>query len=308
MIVELSPAFNGAIVPIATPSGLILGHLRALVTISTPSGFVFVYLNTDDRLVHGIDGNSIGIWQPSLTPITIDGITSQSPTVNNSQTFFAQSSIAGNLTGDLNPPPIREATQPSTVPSAEGFEPDSSVWTHVQSSPYISTNNEPGIGPTPPNTSRVSRTRLPNRSDSMSDSTWVNDSDADDLSVDFDIATDSGFWQSASPEPTHAHEQLHRDPALSTPDTISTVGSTTNLPTQVQGLAGFQCSICIRSFKRYGDRVRHERSVHRAKDGLFVCPISGCPNSQGAGYSRLDKVREHLWKQHGDLGYAKRIS
>jgi hypothetical protein len=70
---------------------------------------------------------------------------------------------------------------------------------------------------------------------------------------------------------------------------------------------GIACShtTCPKRFTRDADRIRHENQVHRNQPGLHVCPIIGCPKSQGKGYSRADKVVEHLWKKHGDLGFVK---
>ena len=94
------------------------------------------------------------------------------------------------------------------------------------------------------------------------------------------------------------------------PSTLAT-GSIVNpnalSPVQTQIASRFQCGQCNQAFKRDGDRSRHERSIHRANYGLFVCPITGCPRSQGVGYSRADKVTAHLWKKHGDLGYVKGV-
>lgn len=62
---------------------------------------------------------------------------------------------------------------------------------------------------------------------------------------------------------------------------------------------------CTRSFKRSSDRIRHENSIHASATGLHICPIPGCRKSQDGGYSRRDKLTEHLWKKHADLGYTK---
>lgn len=73
-------------------------------------------------------------------------------------------------------------------------------------------------------------------------------------------------------------------------------------------LPGFPCQLgCGKTFKRDADRARHENSrVHRIVQGHHLCPITGCRKSQGIGFSRSDKVTEHLWKKHADLGYKKR--
>jgi len=62
---------------------------------------------------------------------------------------------------------------------------------------------------------------------------------------------------------------------------------------------------CPATFRRPYERARHETAVHGINRVLHHCPIVGCPRSQGTGYSRADKVKEHLWKKHADLGYTK---
>ena len=64
---------------------------------------------------------------------------------------------------------------------------------------------------------------------------------------------------------------------------------------------------CTKSFKRDSDRIRHQNTVHRARQGLHLCPVPRCHKSYGAGFSRRDKVTEHLWKKHANLGYTKRV-
>ena len=61
---------------------------------------------------------------------------------------------------------------------------------------------------------------------------------------------------------------------------------------------------CGKSFKRSSDLTRHV-STHYGVTGLYLCPIVGCSKSYGRGYSRPDKVTEHLWKKHANLGYTK---
>lgn len=70
----------------------------------------------------------------------------------------------------------------------------------------------------------------------------------------------------------------------------------------------YRCNLCHRAFKRDADRIRHENSVHSMRAGIYLCPIVGCAKSQGRGLSRADKVTEHLWRKHGNLGYTKRTS
>ncbi|PMD58879.1 uncharacterized protein K444DRAFT_417692 [Hyaloscypha bicolor E] len=64
---------------------------------------------------------------------------------------------------------------------------------------------------------------------------------------------------------------------------------------------------CFAFFKRDSDRIRHNTSVHGVNQGRHFCPIAGCAKSQGMGigYCRWDKVKEHLWKKHANLGHVK---
>jgi hypothetical protein len=63
---------------------------------------------------------------------------------------------------------------------------------------------------------------------------------------------------------------------------------------------------CFATFKRDPDRIRHEAAVHGINKATYLCHVVGCNKSQGVGYTRKDKLTEHLWKKHGNLGYVKR--
>ncbi|PQE30051.1 Zinc C2H2-like protein [Rutstroemia sp. NJR-2017a WRK4] len=63
---------------------------------------------------------------------------------------------------------------------------------------------------------------------------------------------------------------------------------------------------CTKTFQRDADRIRHEHTKHRNNYGQHRCPIVGCPQNRGKGLSRSDKVTEHLWKMHANLGYTKK--
>jgi hypothetical protein len=63
---------------------------------------------------------------------------------------------------------------------------------------------------------------------------------------------------------------------------------------------------CLVTFKRDPDRARH--GINQT---LHLRPVFGCNKSQGRGYTRKDKLTEHMWKKHmwkkhGNLGYVKR--
>ena len=67
-------------------------------------------------------------------------------------------------------------------------------------------------------------------------------------------------------------------------------------PQQPTPSRSFSCAQvgCTKSFKRDSDRTRHQNTVHSARRGLYLCLIPGCPKSHGRGFSRGDKVTEHL--------------
>ena len=79
-------------------------------------------------------------------------------------------------------------------------------------------------------------------------------------------------------------------------------------PSSAPSSGRFTCSYfpCNKKFKRNPDRVRHENSIHSNHPGVHLCPVIGCAKAQGKGFSRPDKVTEHLWKCHGNLGFRKR--
>lgn len=66
------------------------------------------------------------------------------------------------------------------------------------------------------------------------------------------------------------------------------------------------CAHCNKTLTRASGLARHLSSVHGINQARFHCPIAGCCRNRRAGYSRADKVTEHLWKKHAALGYVKR--
>jgi hypothetical protein len=80
-----------------------------------------------------------------------------------------------------------------------------------------------------------------------------------------------------------------------------------NLSNPQVAIQTYPCSDCTRSFGRKSDRDRHITSVHGTSQIFYLCPVVNCPKSQGKGYSRQDKVTEHLWKKHANLGFTKRV-
>jgi uncharacterized C2H2 Zn-finger protein len=91
------------------------------------------------------------------------------------------------------------------------------------------------------------------------------------------------------------------------PQTAATQAVPTPVPATAPTRRVIRCSIpwCPITFKRKHEQVRHESSVHGINQGIHRCQVVGCP-TQGRGFSRKDKLTEHMWKKHGNLGYAKR--
>jgi hypothetical protein len=64
---------------------------------------------------------------------------------------------------------------------------------------------------------------------------------------------------------------------------------------------------CLITFKRKHERDRHAASVHGINHRVYLCHVNGCPKNRGTPFSRPDKLTEHMWKKHGNLGYRKRV-
>lgn len=87
----------------------------------------------------------------------------------------------------------------------------------------------------------------------------------------------------------------------------SQVQATDSAPAVAQATTASTCTQagCRATFSRDTDRIRHEASVHSG--GRHFCHVQGCPKNHGAGYRRRDKLTEHLWKKHANLGHFKRV-
>jgi hypothetical protein len=237
--------------------------------ITTTTGQILGHLNLSDGLVHGIDGYIIGTWL-ARPPFPFGFWTSPSNICLDAPPTY------------LSLPSTIKSTQLSSILSTEDFDVDSAASTHwpsPSSTSSVTGNWEPDVTPTSLDINDVWDCGFSN---SVSEGTWAEG----------DRSSDS----------TQSCWQLSHAPLV--PETVS---ATLNVkpPTQAQPPTRFLCGHCIKSFKRDSDRFRHERSIHSSTYGRFVCPITGCPSSQGAGYCRADKVKEHLWKKHRDLGYVK---
>lgn len=62
--------------------------------------------------------------------------------------------------------------------------------------------------------------------------------------------------------------------------------------------------MCPFTFGRKGDLERHFRTVHCGRFS-YSCGVGGCENNKGRGYSRRDKLKEHQWRRHGEVGRGR---
>lgn len=108
--------------------------------------------------------------------------------------------------------------------------------------------------------------------------------------------------QNASlPIPQEAVNEIYHDSSTELPTAVTTSPP----PLQQQR---FSCSVfpCSATFTRDSGRRRHEATAHGVNQGFYVCPVLWCPKTRRS-YSRPDKLTEHMWKAHADLGYTKRV-
>jgi hypothetical protein len=100
-----------------------------------------------------------------------------------------------------------------------------------------------------------------------------------------------------------SHTLFEESPATQSMQAPPAIATQAPVPIQCTALG------CSATFKREPDRLRHEAAVHGINQllQLYLCPVNGCSKSQGGGYTRKDKLTEHLWKKHGNLGHAKRV-
>lgn len=61
---------------------------------------------------------------------------------------------------------------------------------------------------------------------------------------------------------------------------------------------------CPFAVGRKSEVERHYRNAHCGRYS-YTCDVYGCENNKGRGYSRIDKLREHQWKRHANLGFRK---
>lgn len=95
------------------------------------------------------------------------------------------------------------------------------------------------------------------------------------------------------------HQQLAATPAPALPLVVASPPHIGSRP---------QCSQlgCSRIVEGKYELARHEATVHGTNQALHLCPVAECPKGFGfRGYSRADKLTEHMWMKHEDLGYTK---
>lgn len=132
------------------------------------------------------------------------------------------------------------------------------------------------------------------------------------------LIIDPGMFRSQDPNSHYATGQdqlpMHSGTLPSQAPTSVVHNDAQNQPTVSAAALGaapasFACTQpgCQALFKRDTDRIRHEASKHGINGMLHFCQIPGCPKSFGAGYTRKDKLTEHMWRKHADLGFTKRV-
>jgi hypothetical protein len=111
-------------------------------------------------------------------------------------------------------------------------------------------------------------------------------------------------------EPISAFPGLNGDMFLPIQD-FNNLAPPLDQPARQQTVLGpVMCALfpCPVTFERDTDRIRHEATVHKINQGmLHLCAVPGYPKGRGNGYSCADKLTEHMWKKHGNLGFVKRI-
>lgn len=117
---------------------------------------------------------------------------------------------------------------------------------------------------------------------------------SDDMLADFPIAADSASVN--DDDDVAVQTFLPPAPAAAIP------ADTPPLPD-----TRIPCTFCPHTFARASDCTRHENSKHLTVPGAHLCPVPRCAKSHGKGFSRADKLTEHLWKKHAGLGYVKRV-
>ncbi len=123
----------------------------------------------------------------------------------------------------------------------------------------------------------------------------------DDGNIIWQPAFATAFPSQQNPGPNQPLSANLPGPQLSAPAPAPVLAATNAaVPTP-----RFQCTMCTRPFRRDFERTRHEASVHGINRRLHLCPVPGCPKSHGNGFSRTNKVTEHLWRKHANLGYTR---
>lgn len=132
----------------------------------------------------------------------------------------------------------------------------------------------------------------------------LHDASREPTSSDLDLGVDFNFGSDHNLD-LESYSNVLLDPYVN----FITTPQDELAPVAQQGQAPrFSCSQpgCSKTFSRKDSLRRHEKGrAHCLVWGLHMCHISGCRMSRGKGFSRHDKVIEHLYMQHADLGYTK---
>lgn len=155
--------------------------------------------------------------------------------------------------------------------------------------------------------------------DGLNGETSFNALDALEINTPLPLYNGSNFdiggnhdWnslQSATNLPYHYpnYQNSYADPSslsLTSPPSTSNSQLLSPSPTSSPTCHHPQCHGKI--FGRRTDLIRHNETKHSGSKPRYDCTITGCHNNRNKGYSRPDKLQEHCWKHHSDLGFGKR--
>ncbi len=117
---------------------------------------------------------------------------------------------------------------------------------------------------------------------------------------------DAGFQHAQG---SQAQAQASQDEAHALPCPTNILNQPNRVQQPTARASAFACAHgnCNLAFRRKADLARHRKTVHGVNHINFFCHVPSCPKGRGhgKGYSRDDKLTEHLWKEHGNLGYTE---
>jgi hypothetical protein len=98
---------------------------------------------------------------------------------------------------------------------------------------------------------------------------------------------------------TPAFNYLHNQPRNTANDSPPVLASSRNVSSLIAKRRRHQCTLpgCSATFTRVADRKRHLETIH-GNGVRYFCPQRGYTKGCGTGYTRFDKLQEHMNKKH----------